>query len=91
MPGQTPEVVRSMICLQGSDTDLTRAGEYWLGKVGSGYGRPRKPSRIILSQCDWTSFPPQPPVDLRNHRNMDQCNDLRDGKKPWVMKIMFKG
>lgn len=31
-------------------------------------------------------FHPDPLTDLRNYKNMDQSNDLRDGKKAWVMK-----
>lgn len=49
LQGQMTEVLRSMTYLQGSELDLTRAGECWLGNrtVGSGYGRPRKSSSRI--------------------------------------------
>ena len=60
-PGQTNEVVRNMTYLQVSEPDLTRAEEYWLGKMGSGFVKPRKSSRRILSHCDWTSFPSPSP------------------------------
>lgn len=34
---------------------------------------------------------PHPLTDLRSQENMDQCDDIRDGKKARVMKNIFKG